>query len=145
MAKEQYHELADYIIDYFKVLEKKLCIPINLKFVFQADDKQKTLIKLFKITDRYVNLLNSDILVSFNENFFDAFDDEIKNILIDQELALIETDLEKGTIKLVKADLITSYGIIIQYGVEAVERANKCRDLFNSQQIDKEKELKSNK
>jgi len=145
MAKEQYHELADYIIDYFKVLEEKLCIPINLKFVYQADDKQKTLIKICKINDRYVSLLNAELLVSFNENFFDAFDDEIKNILIDQELALIEADLDKGTIKLGKADLITSYGIISRYGVEAVERANKCRDLYNSQQAEKDKESKSNK
>lgn len=145
MAKEQYHELADYIIEYFKELEKKLNIPVDVKSVYQADDKQKTLVSVSKINDKYSILLKADILVSFNENLFDAFDDEIKEILIDQELALVQFDYEKGTVKLGKADFVTSYGIIGKYGVEAVERANKCTDLFIQQQSEKEKEEKANK
>jgi hypothetical protein len=142
MAKEQYHELADYIIDHFKESEKKLNIPVDIKYVYQADKKQKTLIKLIKINDRYSNLLHADMLVSFNEDYYDAFDEESKNILIEQELALVEFDMEKGTIKIGRADLITSSGIIKKYGVDAVERANQVRDLYNQQQADKEAENK---
>lgn len=145
MSKEQYHELSEYIIEYFAELEKKLSLPIDIKYVYQADDKQKTLLKITKIPDKYSNLLNADILISFNEDFFDAFDDESKNILIDQELALIEFDLEKGTIKIGKPDLITSTGVVKKYGMEAVERANNVKDLYNQQQEDKEKDLKQNK
>lgn len=140
MAKEQYHELAEYVIEYYKAMETKLGIPVDVKSTYLADDKQKTLVKISKINDKYSSLLKADILVSFNENLFDAFDDEILNILIDQELALVEFDYEKGTVKIGKADLITSYGIIARYGVEAVERANKCGDLYNKQQAEKEKE-----
>ena len=143
MSKEQFHELSDYITEYFQVLERKLSLPVDIKYVFQADDKQKTLIKIVKIADRYAKLLNADLLVSFNEDFFDAFDDEAKNILIDQELALVEFDLEKGTLKLGRPDLITSSHIIKKYGVDAVERANQVRDLFNQQQMDEESERKS--
>lgn len=145
MSKEQYHELQDYIIEYFNELEQKLSIPLDTKYVYQADNKQKTLVKIVKITDRYSVLLNSDLLISFNEDYFDAFDDEIKNILIEQELALIEFDIDKGTLKIGKADLITSTGIVKKYGVEAVERANQVRNLYNQQQEDKEKETKQNK
>jgi len=144
MSKEQFHELSDYIIEYFDELEKKLSLPVDIKYVYQADDKQKTLIKIVKIADRYSNLLNADLLISFNEDFFDAFDDEAKNILIDQELALIEFNLEKGILKLGKADLITSSGVIKKYGVDAVERANQVKDLYNSQQLDHEKDNKKN-
>ena len=145
MAREQYHELSDYIIEYFKELEEKLSIPINIKYVFQADTKQKTLIKIIKINDRYSCLLNnSDLLISFNEDYFDAFDEEARNILIDQELALLEFDLEKGSIKIGRADLITSSGVIKRYGVDAVERANQVRDLWNKQQADKESENRAN-
>ena len=140
MAKEQYHELADYIVDHFKESQKKLNIPVDIKYVFQADNKQKTLIKMFKVNDRYCNLLNADMLISFNEDYYDAFDEEAKNILIDQELALLEFDMEKGTIKIGRPDLITSSGIIKKYGVDAVERANQVRDLYNQQQADKEAE-----
>lgn len=145
MSKEQFHEAQDYIIEYFNELEQKLSIPIDTKYVYQADNKQKTLVKIIKISDRYSVLLNADLLISFNEDYFDAFDDEAKNILIEQELALLEFDLEKGTIKIGKADLITSTGIVKRYGVEAVERANQVRDLYNQQQEDKEKETRQNK
>mgnify|MGYP001768261202 CR=1 FL=1 len=143
MSKEQFHELSDYIIEYFSGLEKKLNLPVDIKYVYQADDKQKSLIKIIKIADRYSNLLKADLLVSFNEDFFDAFDDEAKNILIDQELALIEFNLEKGTLKIGRPDLITSSGVIRKYGVSAVERANQVKDLFNDQQLEQEKENKS--
>ena len=140
MAKEQFHELTDYIVEYFQKLEEKLSLPIDLKYVYQADNKQKTLIKIIKIADRYSVLLKADLLVSINEDYFDKFDDEAKGILIDQELALVECDLEKGTIKIGKADLITSTGIIKKYGVEAVERANKVRDLYSQQEEDDKKD-----
>ena len=79
-------------------------------------------------------------LISINEDYFDAFDDEAKNILIDQELALLEFDLDKGSIKIGKPDLITSSGVIKRYGVDAVERANQVRDLWNQQQAEKDAE-----
>jgi hypothetical protein len=145
MSKEQFHELSDYIIEYFDELEKKLSLPVDIKYVYQADDKQKTLIKIVKIADRYTKLLNADLLISFNEDFFDAFDDEAKNILIDQELALIEFNLDKGTLKLGKPDLISSSGVIKKYGLSAVERANQVKELFNNQQLEQEKENKENK
>lgn len=145
MSKEQFHELSDYIIDYFCKLEKKLSLPVDIKYVYQADDKQKTLIKIVKIADRYAKLLSADLLVSFNEDFFDAFDDEAKNILIDQELALIEFDMDKGTLKIGKPDLITSSGIIKKYGVDPVQRANQVKDLYKDQQLEQEKESRNSK
>ena len=140
MSKEQFHELAEYVVEYFDELNKKVSFPLDLKYVYQADDKQKTLVKIVKIVDRYSILLKADFLISFNEDYFDAFDDEAKNILIDQELALIEVDFDKGTFKIGRPDLITSSGIIKRYGVEAVERANQVRDLFGQQQADNEKD-----
>ena len=142
MSKEQFHELAEYIVEYFDDLKKNLSIPVAVKYVYQADDKQKTLIKIIKVVDRYSILLNADLLVSFNEDYFDQFDDEAKNILIDQELALIQVDYDKGTFKIGRPDLITSSGVIKRYGVEAVERANQVRDLLSQQIEDKESEKK---
>jgi hypothetical protein len=139
MSKEQFHGVHDYIIDHFNLLEKKLNLALNIKFIFQADNKQKTLVKVIKLPDRYSVLLDADILVSFNEEYFDSFDDESKNILIDQELALILVNYDTGKIKINKPDLITSSGIIKKYGVDAVQRANQALSLFVQQQDDKEK------
>jgi len=140
MSKEQFHELEDYVIEYFDELKEKIDNPADLKYVYQADDKQKTLIKISKIPDRYSVLLNGDLLISFNEDYFDKFDDEARNILIQQELSLIEFSLEKGTLKIGKPDLVTSSGLIKIYGIEAVERANQISKLLNEQIEDAEKE-----
>ena len=145
MSKEQFRNLSDYIVENFVELEQKLSLPVDIKYVYQSDSKQKTLVKIIKIADRYASLLEADLLVSFNEDFFDAFDDETKTILIEQELSLIEFDLEKGTIKIGKPDIMTSSSLLKKYGVEAIERANKVRDLYNQQQSDKAKEEKSSK
>ncbi len=142
MSKEQFHELTDYIVEYFQEKQKKLSLPVDLKYVYQADDKQKTLIKVSKIPDKFAVLLDAELLVSFNEDYFDAFDDESKSILVEQELALVEFDLDKGQLKIGKPDLITSSGIIKKYGVDAVGRANQVRDLYTQQQSDKNKKNK---
>jgi len=142
MSKEQFHELSDYIVEYFDALKDKLNLPVDLKYVYQADDKQKTLIKIVKIVDRYSTLLKAELLVSFNEDYFDAFDDEAKDILIDQELALVEFNLEKGTLKIGRPDLVTSSGIIRKYGVDAVGRANQVKDLYTSQQLEQQSQEK---
>ena len=136
MAKDDYHELADYIIDFFKEMKNKLNLPVDITYTFQAHNKQKTLITIKKIPDNYSVLLNADLLVTFNEDFFDAFDEESKKILIDQELAKIEFNMEKGTLKIVKPDLVTSSSIIKKYSLKAVERANQVKDLYRDQQLD---------
>ena len=145
MSKEQFTELEGDIIEYFTKLESKLGIPLPIKYVYQGDEKQKTLLKIVKIPDRYSILLNADVLISFNEKYFDTFDDESKNILIEQELALVSLDIDNGTLKIGRPDLVTSTGIVKKYGVEAVERANQISTLYNQQQADQEKETKASK
>lgn len=136
MSKEQFTDLSEDIIEYFTAAEQKLAMPIDLKYVYQADNKQKTLVKITKIPDKYAVIIKAELLVCFNEDFFDNFDDEARDILISQELALVECNFEKGTVKIAKADLITSKGVLKKYGVEAVERANQVRDLYNQQKED---------
>lgn len=136
MAKGDFHELADYVQDFFNEMKQKLNLPVDIKYAFQAYDKQKALISIKKIPDNYSVLIGADLLVTFNEDFFDAFDDESKKILIDQELAKIEFNMDKGTLKIVKPDLVTSSSIIKKYSLEKVERANQVKDLYKDQQLD---------
>lgn len=136
MAKDQFYELADYIVEFFDEMKKKLNLAVDIKYAFQANSKQKALVIIKKIPDNYAVLLKADLLVTFNEDYFDAFDEESKKILIDQELAKIEFNMEKGTLKISKPDLVTSSAIIKKYSLEAVERANQVRDLYINQQLD---------
>jgi len=136
MAKGDLHDLADYIVEFFDGMKNKLNLPVDIKYAYQAYNKQKTLITIKKIPDNYSVIIKADLLVTFNEDYFDAFDDTSKKILIDQELVKIEFNMEKGTLKIVKPDLVTSSAIIKKYSLESVERANQVKDLYKDQQLD---------
>lgn len=140
MAKEQYENLSDDVIDYFSKIEKTFAMPMDVKFVFVSNTKQKRLIKISKIADTYSYLLNSDLLVSFNEDYFDNFDEQTKQILIEQEIDKIEFDLEKGTIKIKVPEINTSPGIIEKFTLKLVENANKLEKEYEKQKKDKKEQ-----
>lgn len=145
MAKEHYENLSDDIIDYFKKIENSFAMPMDVKFKFMSNSKQKKLINITKISDTYSYLLDSDILVVFNEDYFDNFDDQTRQILIEQEIDKIEFDLEKGTIKIKQPEINTSCGIIEKFTLKLVENANKLQKEYEKQKKDKKEQEESQK
>jgi len=137
MAKEQYESLSDEIIAYFKGIEKAFAMPMDIKFVFVANSKQKKLVKVTKISDTFSYLLDADILVVFNEDYFNNFDDQTKQILVEQEIDKIEFDLEKGTISIKEPEINTSCGIIEKFSLKLVENANRLQKEYEKQKKDK--------
>ena len=136
-----YKKCPQDIIDYFKkVIEKECYMPIEIKWVYTVNVKQKQLLKISKVSEQFVDLLNAELIVVFNEEYFDALEDVDKKILIEQELSKVEFNLEKGTIKISKPNLQTSVGLIKKYTYEKVERANDSEKLYAEQKDDKEKE-----
>jgi len=145
MAKEQYENLSDDIIDYFKNIESGFAMPMDVKFTFVSNNKQKKLINITKISDTYSYLLNSDLLVVFNEDYFENFDDQTKLILIEQEIDKIEFDLDKGTIKIKQPEINTSSGIIEKFTLKLVENANRLQKEYEKQKKDKKEQEESQK
>jgi len=140
MAKEDYAVLSDDAIEYFNKVEKSFALPMDVKFVFLSNNKQKKLIKLSKLSDTYSYLLDADIMVIVNEDYFDNFDDQTKIILVEQEIDKIEFNMDKGTITIKEPEINTSYGIIEKYTLKLVENANKLQKEYESQKKDKQKE-----
>jgi hypothetical protein len=128
---EQYYELDKDIIDFFNNLEREFGFAMSIKYIFQTNCKQKSLIKITKLPDNYSILLNADILVTINDTYFNKFDDEIRTILFEQEIDKIQPNLDKGTIKLIQPNLKTSIGIIKRHTYESVERANETERLLS--------------
>jgi len=137
MAKEQYESLSDEIIDHFNKIERSFALPMDVKFVYVANSKQKKLIKISKISDTYSYLLDADLLVVFNEDYFNNFDDQTKQILIEQEIDKIEFDLDKGTISIKEPEINTSCGIIEKFTLKLVENANRLQKDYEKQKKDK--------
>ena len=141
---ENFYEVSeDTITDFFEVFDKK-SFPIKIDFQFLGHRKQKGLIKISKISDQYSAILAielgspRELLVTINEDLMDAFDEESRTILIEQEIDKINMNVESGKIKLVKTDLNTFASLVNKYGVEKVSRANQVESLFIEQKEDSE-------
>jgi hypothetical protein len=141
---ENFYEVSeDTITDFFEVFDKK-SFPIKIDFQFLGHRKQKGLIKISKISDQYSAILAielgspRELLVTINEDLMDAFDEESRTILIEQEIDKINMNVESGKIKLVKTDLNTFASLVNKYGVEKVSRANQVESLFIEQKDDSE-------
>jgi hypothetical protein len=136
---DNFYEVSeDTISDFFEVFDKK-SFPIKIDFQFLGHRKQKGLIKISKISDQYSAILAielgspRELLVTINEDLMDAFDEESRTILIEQEIDKINMNVESGKIKLVKTDLNTFASLVNKYGVEKVSRANQVESLFIEQ------------
>ena len=141
---DNFYEVSeDTINDFFEVFDKK-SFPIKIDFQFLGHRKQKGLIKISKISDQYAAILAielgspRELLVTINEDLMDAFDEESRTILIEQEIDKINMNVESGKIKLVKTDLNTFASLVNKYGVEKVSRANSVETLLIEQKEDQE-------
>lgn len=132
------------VISYFEEIEQNFAHPFDVKYVFITNNKLKKLIKVSRLPEQMSFLLDAHILVTFNEKFFDNFDDQNKTILINQELDKIECNAEKGEVKINSNPLIsTSSGILEKFTLEGVKNANKLEREFLAQLKEKEKEAKA--
>lgn len=136
MAEEKFYELSEDVITTFKSIYDSKSFPINIGFKFIGASKQKQLIKTKKLGEDIQFIINKDIIVSINEDIYYKFDDESRNILIEQELDKYYVDPKSGKIKSNKPDLITTSGIINKYGIDKVAKANEIEDLYNQQKED---------
>jgi len=139
MGKENFKQLEKDIIDFFTERLNTFHIALDLKFEFQSNCKQKHLIKLTKIPDQYAVILEKDVLVQINELYFDSFnteDEDINKILFDQSIDLIQTNLDKGTFKIGKANFSATEGIIEKYTYDKVQRAVEIERLYEEQKKD---------
>jgi hypothetical protein len=135
-TKETFYELDETTEELFMEVFNKKTIPVNLKFLFIGNSKQKQLVKVKKITDDYAFALGKELMISINEDLLNVFDDESVTILIEQEIDKITVNMESGKIKLVGTDLNTFSAIVNKYGVDKVARANKVEELYVDQQQD---------
>lgn len=127
--KEQFYPITKEVKDSFMKIYNEKSFPFNLGMEFICNIKQKQLIKISKIQPHFQFLLDSELLISVNEEIYDLFDEESINILFEQEIDKIHVNIDNGKIKMVKPDLITFSPIVSKYGFDAVARANQVEDL----------------
>lgn len=136
-----FYQLSQDTIDTFDAVFRKKAFPVDTKFQFIGNSKQKRLIEISKINDKFAFLIDRELLVSINEDIMMAFDDESVGILFEQEIDKISINLDTGKIKMVKPDLTTFSSLITKYGIEKVAKANNLEDLYDQQKQDAQEDL----
>jgi hypothetical protein len=79
-------------------------------------------------------------LVSINEDLMDAFDEESRTILIEQEINKINMNMTTGKIKIAQTTRL-DLDMINKYGIEKVGRANQVESLLVEQTDDQNSEF----
>jgi hypothetical protein len=136
-----FYSLQDDTIQKFNSVFKKKAFPVDMRFQFVGNSKQKHLIKISKIADSYAFILDKELLVSINEDIMAVFDDESVGILIEQEIDKVSINIDTGKIKMVKPDLTTFSSLINKYGIDKIAKANNLEELYSQQKEDQQVEL----
>lgn len=138
---EKYKEASDDVVEFFESRMDLFVFSFDISFICLCDNKQKQLVKLTKIPEQYSILLKKQLLVTINEEYFDAFsteDEEVLKILIDKEIDKIETNSDKGTFKINNnVSFNANIGFIEKYSYEKVKRSIEIEKLFEEQKNDK--------
>jgi hypothetical protein len=138
---DRFYEVSEDTIETFNDVVNRKVIPVAIKFLFIGDSKQKSAIKISKIPDDYAFVLGKEVRVTINEDILDAFDEDLIEILMHQEVDKIDVNIESGKIKMSKPDLVTTSGVVNRYGIEKVARANKVEELYKEQQEDEKNDF----
>jgi hypothetical protein len=137
----KFYNVSDETISTFKSIFSKKSFPFNVGFQFVGSESQKTLIKISKMPDQFVFILEKELLVTINDELMGVFEDESIQILMEQEIDKISVNMDTGKIKMIKPDLTTFSGIINKYGIEKVAKANKVEELYAEQKQDAEEDF----
>lgn len=136
-----FYQLSEETIDSFEDVFSKKAFPVDTKFQYLGNSKQKRLIEISKINDKFAFLMEKELLVTINEDIMMAFDDESVNILFEQEIDKITINLDTGKIKMVKPDLTTFSSLVTKYGIEKIAKANNLEELYTQQKKDAQEDL----
>jgi len=140
MAKEDFLELEEDVVEFIKDVEKDFNLPLDITFKYASNVKQKQLIKFTKIPDVYASEtnLNADIMVTVNDEYFDDFDDDTKKVLVEKEYDRIDFNFEKGTIRVINPKISVNGGFVEKHTWEKVSNALKLEEEFEQQRKDKQ-------
>jgi hypothetical protein len=137
----KFYKISDDTISLFKTTFSKKSFPFNVGFEFVGSESQKNLIKISKISDQFLFILEKELLVQINEDLMQVFDTESIQILFEQEIDKISVNMDTGKIKMVKPDLTTFSSLINKYGIDKIARANKVEELYSQQKEDAQEDF----
>lgn len=87
---------------------------VNIKIL--ANNRLKEIGKVVKANDLLKHMTNEDIIILLNERVFDQLENEQKEMVVEELLAKVYFDDEKGKITIVPPDVNTFSLLLRKYG-----------------------------
>jgi hypothetical protein len=109
----KYHDLFPDLEDKFLIAIAKADLEnfVNIKIL--GLENQKEITKVAKATPLLKHLTTAEVIITVNELVFEQLEDLYQNIVIDETLARIYYDAEKGNVVLKKPDFET-FSLVMQ-------------------------------
>lgn len=92
---------------------------VNIKIL--ANNNLKKIGDVIKANDLLKHMTNEDIVILLNETIFEKLDEEQQLMVVEELVAEIYFDEEKGKVSIIKADINTFSLLLRKYGYEKYE------------------------
>jgi len=99
-----------------------------------GNNKLKEPYKVVKATDLTRYLSTYDIVIIVNESVFELLDEENKQMIIEESVARIYYDMEKGKVSIINPDMSTFSLLVVKFGIDKYIRLQQMvREIFQQQ------------
>lgn len=105
-----------------------------------GNDRQKEICKVLKANDLLKHMTNEDAVIVINEKIFEQLEDEQKMMVVEEYVARLYFDSEKGKLSLINPDVNTFSLLLRKYGYDKYERLNESIKALYSQEAEEEAE-----
>ena len=119
MAKTYQEAYPETIALFEKAILNANLTQINIHIC--VDNSLKEIHKVSKLNDYSKHLTNYDVTVFLNEDVFEQLTEEQQELAIDDALAPIGYDMERGKMVISKPDVSTFSGILAKHGFDAYD------------------------
>ena len=111
---------------------------VNIKIL--SHNRLKEIGKVVKANDLIKHMTNEDVVILLNENVFEQLDDEQRQMVVEELLATVYFDSEKGKVSLIKPDINTFSLLLRKYGYAKYETLHESIKAVFAQMEEEEAE-----
>jgi hypothetical protein len=111
---------------------------VNIKIL--AQNRLKEIGKVVKANDLVRHMTNEDIIILLNEQIFEKLDDEQKLMIVEELIARVYFDAEKGKILIVNPDVNTFSLLLRKYGYDKYETLHESIKALFAEEAETEAE-----
>jgi len=115
----------------------------NIVVNILVNNKAKQIFKIKKADDILKHRTDDDVSIILNEKIFEKLEPEQRVMIVDESLASIGYDSEKGVVVISKPDVVTFSGVIRKHTFESLEVLRESIKTFYEMEKQAEDEAKA--